>query len=221
MEPKQPVSVDGIEFDALIESEENYDGKVPEYPVESGFSVSDTVSLSPLELTLTLYLTPTPITWRNRHAAGEMRVKDVCDALIRKRDAREPFTVVTQNKTYKNMVILQITFKKTVENGYAMEIPVKFRQIYVSETETMAIPESYLRSGKTQAKTGNATTKTVSGKTTADTGKSSSGRTGYTSSNVSSSGDKDKAKASNDYKSSSFLKLGKDYISGIISRVKG
>ena len=40
---KQPVSVDDIEFDALIDSEEGYEADVPEYPTEKGFSVSDTI----------------------------------------------------------------------------------------------------------------------------------------------------------------------------------
>ena len=42
---KQPVSVDDIEFDALIDSEEGYEADVPEYPTERGFSVSDTIVL--------------------------------------------------------------------------------------------------------------------------------------------------------------------------------
>ena len=31
---KQPVSVGGVEFDALIDSEENYESEVPEYPTD-------------------------------------------------------------------------------------------------------------------------------------------------------------------------------------------
>ena len=42
---KQPVSVDDIEFDALIDSEEGYEADVPEDPTEKGFSVSDTIVL--------------------------------------------------------------------------------------------------------------------------------------------------------------------------------
>jgi hypothetical protein len=32
--PKQPVSVAGIEFDALIESTEDYSASVPQYPID-------------------------------------------------------------------------------------------------------------------------------------------------------------------------------------------
>ena len=35
---RQPVSIDGVEFDALIDSEEGYEAQVPEYPTEKGVS---------------------------------------------------------------------------------------------------------------------------------------------------------------------------------------
>ena len=59
---KQPVSVDDIEFDALIDSEEGYEADVPEYPTEKGFSVSDTIVLKADTLNMTLYVTDTPVT---------------------------------------------------------------------------------------------------------------------------------------------------------------
>ena len=44
---KQPVSINGVEFDALIESEEGYEAQIPEYPTEKGLSVSDNITLKP------------------------------------------------------------------------------------------------------------------------------------------------------------------------------
>lgn len=44
---KQPVSINGVEFDALIDSDEGYEAQVPEYPTEKGFSVSDNITLKP------------------------------------------------------------------------------------------------------------------------------------------------------------------------------
>jgi hypothetical protein len=40
---KRPVTIAGIEFDALISEEHGYEATVPEYAVESGFSVSDAI----------------------------------------------------------------------------------------------------------------------------------------------------------------------------------
>ena len=63
---KQPVSVDGIEFDALITESASYEAEVPEYPIETGFMVNDTIILRPVLLDMTLFLTDTPVTWKAR-----------------------------------------------------------------------------------------------------------------------------------------------------------
>lgn len=57
---KQPVSINGIEFDALIDESRTLEATVPEYSVESGFSVSDAIILSPEKLDMTLFVTNTP-----------------------------------------------------------------------------------------------------------------------------------------------------------------
>ena len=74
---KQPVSVADIEFDALIDSEEGYEADVPEYPTEKGFSVSDTIVLKADTLNMTLYVTDTPVTWRERTGSGPGKTEGV------------------------------------------------------------------------------------------------------------------------------------------------
>lgn len=39
----KPVSIAGIEGDALISEDISYSADIPEYPVENGYNVSDTV----------------------------------------------------------------------------------------------------------------------------------------------------------------------------------
>ena len=58
----KPVTVAGIEFDALIDEQKTMSATVPAYPVEEGFPVSDTIILDPLSLQMTLYVTNTPVT---------------------------------------------------------------------------------------------------------------------------------------------------------------
>ena len=59
---KQPVSVNGIEFDALISQTDTLEATVPEYTVEDGFVVSDAIILNPEKLDMVLYITDTPVT---------------------------------------------------------------------------------------------------------------------------------------------------------------
>ena len=124
---KQPVSVDDIEFDALIDSEEGYEADVPEYPTEKGFSVSDTIVLKADTLNMTLYVTDTPVTWRERTGSGPGKTEGVVRRLKDLYFAKKILEVTTTDCVYSNMVITSMNIKKSVEVGYAREIPIAFK----------------------------------------------------------------------------------------------
>ena len=181
---KQPVSVDDIEFDALIDSEEGYEADVPEYPTEKGFSVSDTIVLKADTLNMTLYVTDTPVTWRERTGSGPGKTEGVVRRLKDLYFAKKILEVTTTDCVYSNMVITSMNIKKSVEVGYAREIPITFKKIEVTETATAEIPASYGKSGKTGKAAGKASTTAAS---TAGSG-SSGGSSASGSSSSSSRG---------------------------------
>jgi hypothetical protein len=155
---KQPVTIDGIAFDALIDSSETWEAESPSYPVEEGFEVSDTIILKPLTLRMTLFLTNTPVTWRQRHGSSPSRVQNVLKQLEALYFKKTPVTVTTSERTYKNMAILSIELTKTLETGSSREIPITFREIRVTESKTTTIPDSYGKSGATGINAGTAST---------------------------------------------------------------
>ena len=179
---KQPVSVDDIEFDALIDSEEGYEADVPEYPTEKGFSVSDTIVLKADTLNMTLYVTDTPATWRERTGSGPGKTEGVVRRLKDLYFAKKILEVTTTDCVYSNMVITSMNIKKSVEVGYAREIPIAFKKIEVTETATAEIPASYGKSGKTAKAAGKASTTAAS-----TAGSSSSGGSSASGSSSSSS----------------------------------
>lgn len=159
---KQPVSVADIEFDALIDSEEGYEADVPEYPTEKGFSVSDTIVLKADTLNMTLYVTDTPVTWRERTGSGPGKTEGVVRRLKDLYFAKKVLEVTTTDCVYSNMVITSMNIKKSVEVGYAREIPIAFKKIEMTETATAEIPASYGKSGKTAKAAGKASTTAAS-----------------------------------------------------------
>ena len=179
---KQPVSVADIEFDALIDSEEGYEADVPEYPTEKGFSVSDTIVLKADTLNMTLYVTDTPVTWRERTGSGPGKTEGVVRRLKDLYFAKKILEVTTTDCVYSNMVITSMNIKKSVEVGYAREIPISFKKIEVTETATAEIPASYGKSGKTAKAAGKASTTAAS-----TAGSGSSGGSSASSSSSSSS----------------------------------
>jgi len=153
---RQPVSIDGIGFDALVDEIKHYEADVPAYPVERGFEVSDAIILKPLTLSMTLILTNTPVTWLARHGASPSRVQDEIKRLEALYFTREPVTVETGERTYRNMAIISIELKKSLQTGSSREIPIMFQEIRVTEAQTMSIPASYGKSGATGANAGTA-----------------------------------------------------------------
>lgn len=158
----QPVSINGLEFDALIDESRTLEATVPEYSVESGFSVSDSVILNPEKLSMTLFATNTPVTWYRRHGASPTRVDNVVKQLEELYFAKEPVTIVTSDATYTSMAIESITISKSLEIGYARQIPISFKKIRVTTAKTTTIPDSYGKSGATAASAGTASTSTGS-----------------------------------------------------------
>lgn len=172
---KQPVSVNGIEFDALISQTDTLEATVPEYTVEDGFVVSDAIILNPEKLDMVLYITDTPVTWYSRHGSGQDRVETIVKQLQELYFTAEPTTVVTSAKSYTNMAIESLSIAKSLEIGYAREISISFKKIRVTTAKTTTIPDNYGKSGATAASAGTASTSTGSSGGSSGSGSGSGG----------------------------------------------
>ena len=179
---KQPVSVADIEFDALIDSEEVYEADVPEYPTEKGFSVSDTIVLKADTLNVTLYVTDTPVTWRERTGSGPGKTEGVIRRLKDLYFAKKVLEVTTTDCVYSNMVITSMNIKKSGAVGYARAMPRALTPVEVTETATAETTASCGRSGNPGNAAGPESTTAAS-----TAGSSSSGGSSASGSSSSSS----------------------------------
>lgn len=152
---KIPASLGGIEFDCLISREQSYSADAPEYPVEDGFYVSDSILLKPLTIEVTAFITNTPVTWAARHS-GSNRVKTVSDALIELYKSKSLVSFVTPDKVYSNMAITQLSLP---EDDYlnAIEVSISLKQISVTTAQT-AVVSSYNYSGTSNDNAGSTAT---------------------------------------------------------------
>ncbi len=158
----KPVSIAGIEFDALIEEQKTLSAAIPVYPVEKGFPVSDTIVLDPLTLQMTLFITNTPVTFMKRHGNSRNRVKQVCNKLEDMWLGRKLVKIVTPDAIYKNMGITSISIKKSAELGYSREVSVTAQKVRKTQKKTVKIPKYKLKSGETKAESGKAQTSETS-----------------------------------------------------------
>lgn len=180
----QPVSVAGIEFPAMLDETQTFTSDIPEYPVETGFVISDNITLQPMELPLTLLLSDTPLTWR-----GRVRSMSEAESMLKELYfSKTPFTVVTPSGTFESMGITSMQIKRSSENGYNKEVSLSLKQINVTATKTASIPDSYGKSGATGANAGTASTSAGSTSTGSGSSGGGSGSSGGSSSGKQSSG---------------------------------
>lgn len=202
----QPVSVNGIEFDVLMSSIETYETTVPDYPIETGFTISDTIILAPETLDMTLLVSDLPVTWAGRFGTGAGRVDSVVQQLKDLYFQKELVTVSTSELTWTDMAIISISFSKTSELGFAREIPIKFKKVRTTSAETTTIPDSYGKSGTTAVSAGTASTAVTTYTAPASTSYSASSySSASTTSSSSSSSTSSSSSSSSSGKSSSIL----------------
>lgn len=209
-----PVTIWGIEFDALIEETKTMNSTIPTYPVEDGFTVSDTIINNAVQVSMTLYLSNTPVTWLYRHGTAKDRVQQICDELEKKWMEKELTKIVTSDTIYTNMGITSLAIKKTKELGYSREIPITASQVRVTTKQTVSIPEYSLKSGETGAKAGSASTSTSSAKG-GDAGEAGAG------SGSGSAGGKDDDGSSGGGRRTSILKKAATGASGALGKFLG
>lgn len=174
----KPVSIWGIEFDALINETKTLSATIPAYPVEEGFPVSDTIILDPVSIQMTLYVSNTPVTWLYRHGSSADRVNKICDLLEQKWLAKQPAKIVTTDAIYKDMGITSISIRKSNDIGYAREISISAQKIRITRQKTVKIPSYVLKSGETKANAGTASTSTSSSKSSTGSGNGGTGGAG-------------------------------------------
>lgn len=191
----KPVTVWGIEFDALIDETKTMTATIPAYPVEEGFPVSDTIILDPISVSLTLYISNTPVTWLYRHGTSSDRVNRICEQIENKWLQRKLTKIVTSDAIYTNMGITSISIKKSKEIGYSREVAISAQKVRVTKRKTVSIPTYILKSGESMANAGTASTsgtssKSSTGASTGSSGGSSSGSSGSSGGSSGSSGAK-------------------------------
>lgn len=152
----QPVNIGGIECDALIHHELQLENQIPDYPVEEGFSVQDTIIQNPKTLALTVVVTNTPITFREH--ASPNRVQEIAERFQELYKSRQLITVTSSKGVFQNMGITSISLPYDVSTKTSLEIPITLKEVLTTTAKTVAIPSEYGRGGDTGTTAGTANT---------------------------------------------------------------
>lgn len=165
-----PITIDNIEVDVIMEDSISYESEVTEFPVETGFTISDHVINKQPEIKLDCIFTPTPVTWYELHKdKAATRLEDVRRELERIRNEKEPITVTTPDRIYENVVLVKIPITRTIKDGLTLRMTLEFKQIAIVSSNTAEVPAEYAeqetkiqaQTGKTETNGGTATTEEI------------------------------------------------------------
>lgn len=153
-----------ITLDASISEEHVSECEMTENPIEDGAIVTDHVHVMPAQLTIEGIVSDTPITFAlinnvmgfvnsvNTTILGNSsRSTDAYNALIDLQKSREPFTVVTGLRVYKDMIMTSLSVPRDVQKGKAVNFTAELKQIIIAKSKT-ATPASSSAVSKIAAK---------------------------------------------------------------------
>ena len=126
-----------VEFSADLTLEETHerDATVTEHAIESGASVTDHVFLAPERLRLEGFVTDSGVAVL---ASDPGRTQSAFDTLDRAWKEREPVTVVTGYRTYRDMIITRLVLPRTRPDSMRFTIEMQHITIVSAATTEIA-----------------------------------------------------------------------------------
>jgi hypothetical protein len=161
--------VAALEFDAVISERHDGEVDVTEHPVEKGANITDHARPKPWVVTIEAIISNTPIdkeqntriissrgftietSAQQEYPQGTVGyVETAFQKLISMRDACEFMTVVTELRTYRNMILTSLTVPRDNKTGDAIKFTVAFKEILTTEILTKQVKVAKSSQGKKQ-----------------------------------------------------------------------
>lgn len=167
-----------IIFDAVFSLSHNSNVMVTEHPVQSGASIADHSFIEPDEVQIEIGMTDTAI---SVNGPSESRSVNAYAQLHSLMAAREPLTLITRLKTYRNMLITSISAPDDYHTMNALKANIYFKQINIVSVSTVKVQQTVSSSVSTAksgvSSSGSASSSSTSSKSSSKTKKSSSSKT--------------------------------------------
>ena len=139
-----------VYFDAIIQREVNLSATVPQYPTEKGRYFSDGVLRRPRTLSVTAFISDTPVTWRNRLPNDYLasRFEEEIHLLQNLYFSGQLMRFFSGGRIYENMAIEKISIPEVPDMKNASEVKLTLQQVEMVGSDTVEI-DDYGRNGLT------------------------------------------------------------------------
>lgn len=137
-----PAKIGDLQVDCVVDHVTNFDSSVTEHPIEGGFVIADHVSRQAMKLSVTVIITPTPVSYfRIMGGSNPDRLGEAGAYFEKVHLAGEPITIVLPDRICTDMVMTSCPLPRNVQNGFCYRLGLEFTHVTIVSQKTEEIPE--------------------------------------------------------------------------------
>jgi hypothetical protein len=133
-------NVGGYFFDAVIKFEHQSNLKITSHPVQTGSNIADHAYVEPSVLILEIGVSDAMQSYINgQFSDGSSWSVSAYQTLLKLQSDRLPLQIYTRLRTYKNMLVEQISALDDVKTSYGLKASVRFKEIFVVDVSKVKV----------------------------------------------------------------------------------
>lgn len=156
-----------LQLDATLQETHNFKNAVTQFPVEDGSSINDNIRIQPDEVTVSGFVTNTPVSLFQRgisETANSIRgaftnlkrslvnnsVELAVDALLRisgrkvrgERSSPQLVTIILGLRVYSNMALTNLVMPRDARTGETLRFTATFIEVKTTDSESVDLPNA-------------------------------------------------------------------------------
>ena len=137
-----PATIGDLQCDCIVDHVTNFDSQVTEHPIEGGFVIADHVARQAMKLSVTVIITPTPVSYfRIMGGSNPDRLGEASAYFEQVHLKGEPITIVLPDRICENMVMTTCPLPRNVQDGFCYRLALNFTHVTIVNQKTEEIPE--------------------------------------------------------------------------------
>lgn len=136
-----PATIGDLQVDCVVDHVTTFNSQVTEHPIENGFVIADHVAREAMTLSLTVIITPTPVSYFRQLGANPDRLGEAIAYFEQLWLNGEPITVTIPSGIYQDMVMTSCPLPRNVQDGFCYRVALEFKHVVIVSQKTEEIPE--------------------------------------------------------------------------------
>ena len=136
-----PATIGDLQVDCVVDHVTTFNSQVTEHPIENGFVIADHVARQAMTLSLTVIITPTPVSYFRQLGSNPDRLGEAIAYFEQLWLNGEPVTVTIPSGIYQDMVMTSCPLPRNVQDGFCYRVALEFKHVVIVSQKTEEIPE--------------------------------------------------------------------------------